>query len=271
MFIVEKDPNSVISEQYKKLRTNIEYSSYDNELKIIAVTSAILGEGKSTSSGNLAFSLCQNNKKVLLIDCDLRKPTIHKKFNISNECGISEMIVQKKLRDECIQKYNDNLDILTSGKIPPNPSEMIGMKKFSNIINSFRENYDYIILDTPPILIVSEASILATYADGVILVVREGTAKKQEIIKAKNLLVNMRAKIIGAVLNDCKYNKSDYNFKYYDYGHEKESNSKKDRNLEKNLNGKEKNKEVSETNKEESNVNSEGSNAKSVELNIKNY
>ncbi|WP_297518490.1 CpsD/CapB family tyrosine-protein kinase [uncultured Clostridium sp.] len=220
MFIVETDPKSIAAETYKTLRTNIQYSSYDRSLQVMVVTSTQPGEGKSTTAGNTALSLAMDGKKVLLIDCDLRKPSIHKKFSVSNTEGLTEVILGRIKLLETIKPYNTTLDILTSGKIPPNPSEMLGSENMKRLLKELKEHYDYIILDAPPILAVTDAQILSTRADGVIFVVKAGTAKKEQILQAKSQLDKVKAQIIGTVLNavDTKDSKNQY---YYYYGNDK--------------------------------------------------
>lgn len=219
MFIVEKEPKSIAAETYKTLRTNIQYSSYDKSLQTIIITSSQPGEGKSTTAGNLAISLGMDGKNVLLIDCDLRKPSIHKKFKLTNVTGLSEVILGRVKLLETVQAYNAHLDILTSGKIPPNPSEMLGSSNMERLLRELKTHYDYIILDAPPVLAVTDAQILSTKADGVVFVVKAGTAKKEQILQAKSQLDKVKAPIIGTVLNavDTKESKNQY---YYYYGND---------------------------------------------------
>ncbi|MBD7916608.1 CpsD/CapB family tyrosine-protein kinase [Clostridium sp. Sa3CUN1] len=215
MFIVEKEPKSIAAESYRTLRTNIQYSSFDKEYRVIVVTSSEPGEGKSTTAGNLALSIAQDNKKVILIDCDLRKPSIHKKFKISNLVGLSDVIVGKEELTKVVHRYNKNLVILTSGKIPPNPSEMLSSKTMSNLLESLKETFDYIILDTPPVQAVTDSQILSTKSDGTILVVRAERTKKESVQNAVNLLKKVNANIIGTVLNGVDGSRNKY---YYYYG-----------------------------------------------------
>ena len=226
MFIVETEPKSIAAEAYKTLRTNIQYSSYDNELKVLVVTSTQPQEGKSTTVGNLALSLAQDGKKVIIVDCDLRRPSIHKKFGISNEHGITEVILGRKTIAETVQVYKPTLDVLTSGKVPPNPSEMLGSENMKRVLELLRSEYDYIILDAPPILAVTDAQILSTRADGVIFVVKAGAAKKEQILQAKSQLDKVKAPIVGTVLNavDSRDSKNNY---YYYYGEDHGSKKKK--------------------------------------------
>ena len=226
MFVVEDNPKSIIAESYKTLRTNIQYSSYDRKLKAIVVTSSQPGEGKSLTVGNIALSLVQDNKRVLVIDCDLRRPTIHKKFGIMNEKGIAEVIVGSSTIYEVIKRYK-KLDIITAGKIPPNPSEMLGSEKMKNIINELKEIYDYILIDSPPVLAVTDAQIISTIVDGVIFVARYGIAKKDKITLAKSQLNKVNANLIGTILHGITKGNKIYD--YYDYYGEDVSGNKKKR------------------------------------------
>ena len=160
-FVVEKKPKSIVSEAYRTLRTNIQYSSFDKTIKSIVVTSAEAAEGKSTVSGNLALSFAQNEKRVIIVDCDLRKPSVHKNFKLSNLSGLSEVLIGKEDLDNVIQSRNENLDILTSGKIPPNPSEMLSSTAMTNLIQKLGEKYDMVILDSAPLQAVTDAQILS--------------------------------------------------------------------------------------------------------------
>ncbi|WP_394883586.1 CpsD/CapB family tyrosine-protein kinase [Clostridium baratii] len=215
MFVLEKQPKSVEAESYRILRTNIMYSSFDKKIKRILVTSSEPGEGKSTTSGNLALAFAQDEKKVILIDCDLRKPSLHKKFRISNNRGLSDVIIDRDKLNKCIQKRTEYLDILTAGKIPPNPSEMLGSHAMSSLLDELSNVYDVIILDSPPVLAVTDAQILSTKSDGVVLVVRAEKTKKDTVLAAKGVLDKVNANILGTVLNGGDKNKDNY---YYYYG-----------------------------------------------------
>lgn len=218
MFIVEKEPKSIAAESYRTLRTNIQYSSFDKKYQTIVVTSSEPGEGKSTTSGNLALCLAQGDKKVILIDCDLRKPSIHKKFKISNIVGLSDVIIGKEELSSAVHRHNKNLIVLTSGKIPPNPSEMLSSKAMVNLLEALKKEFDYIILDTPPVQAVTDSQILSTKADGTILVVRAERTKKDAVNNAVSLLKKVNANIIGTVLNGLSTDRNKY---YYYYGEKK--------------------------------------------------
>lgn len=217
MFIVENKPKSIAAENYRVLRTNIQYSSFDVEVKTIVITSSEPGEGKSTTAGNLALSFAQAEKKTIIVDCDLRKPSLHKKFKISNINGLSDVLIGREKLEVAIHKHNNKLDILASGKIPPNPSEMLGSKAMTRLIEVLKENYDVVILDTAPLQAVTDAQIISTKADGVILVVRAESTKKESVIQAKSLLEKVGANILGTVLNGVENSRKKY---YYYYGNE---------------------------------------------------
>lgn len=215
MFIVEKRPKSISAEAYKSLRTNIRYSSFDSEIRVIVVTSSEAGEGKSTTAGNLALSFAQDQKRTIMIDCDLRKPSLHKKFRVSNMIGLSDLLKGKENLKETVHSYNEYLDILTSGKLPPNPSEMLGSRAMSNLLEKLRDEYDIIILDTAPLQAVTDAQVLSTKADGTIIVVRAEKTKREVVMQSKEILEKVDAKILGVVLNGVKNMKKKY---YYYYG-----------------------------------------------------
>lgn len=214
MFIVEKEPKYIVAESYRSLRTNIQYSSFDEKYQTLVVTSANPGEGKSTVAGNLALVLAQGESKVLLVDCDMRKPSIHKKFKISNKYGISDLLVGKKSMEEIAYKYNHNLAVITSGKISPNPAEMLSSKAMTIFLEEMKKHFDYIVLDTPPLQAVTDAQILSTKADGTLIVVRAGVTKKDAVNNAVSIIKKVNGNIIGTVLNGAENNKNTY---YY-YG-----------------------------------------------------
>ncbi|MCI5726366.1 MAG: CpsD/CapB family tyrosine-protein kinase [Clostridium sp.] len=217
MFIMDKKPKSITAEAYRVLRTNIQYSSFDSELHTLAVTSAEPGEGKSTVAGNIAIAFSQSEKKTIIVDCDLRKPSLHKKFKISNTTGVTEVLIGKEKLEDTVYKFSDNLDVLTSGKLPPNPSEMLGSKTMERLLEVLKEKYDMVILDTAPLQAVTDAQILSTKIDGIILVVRAEATKKDSVVAAKGLLDKVGANVVGTVLNGVENSRRKY---YYYYGRE---------------------------------------------------
>ena len=186
--MVKKNKDILVTEAYRVLMSNIEYSSYDKPIKVIVVTSSQSGEGKTTIAKNLALTMAESSKKVVLVDCDMRRPNIHKKFKISNSTGLSEILTGQSNKIKDNYNINENIDIITSGKTPPNPVEMISSKKMDDFIELLRESYDYVILDAPPIMAVADAQILAVKADGVVFVVRESKSKKTFANEPKKIL-----------------------------------------------------------------------------------
>ena len=217
MFIVETKPKSVAAEAYRSLKTNIQYSSFDKKYKTIAVTSANPGEGKSTTAGNLALTLAEGDAKVLLVDCDMRKPAMHKSFRVTNTYGISDVLLQKQKVMDVAHQYNKNLSIITAGKIPPNPIEMLSSKAMTLFLEEMKNHFDYVVLDTPPLNAVADAQILSTKVDGTLLVIRSGKTKKDDVNNAISLLKKVNANIIGTVLHAVDNSRNKY---YYYYGDE---------------------------------------------------
>lgn len=209
-------PKSPIAEQFRTIRTNIQFTSVDEEVKTIIVTSAGPAEGKSTTTANLAVVFAQQGKRVLLIDADLRKPTVHYTFRKENHVGLSNVLTRQATLDEAVQTTSqDNLYVLPSGPIPPNPSELLGSKGMQSMLQLAKNEYDVIILDSPPVLVVTDAQVLSNITDGVVLVVSAGKTEVESAKKAKELLDSAKAKILGVVLNNKKVQDSQY---YYYYG-----------------------------------------------------
>lgn len=215
--IVDKNPKSPVSEAYRTIRTNIEFSSLDKEMRLILITSSGPQEGKSTTSSNLALAMAQSGKKTLLIDCDLRKPTIHKKFKISNRIGLSNLLADGLKLSDVIFCFGKGMDVLTSGTIPPNPSEMLSSKKMKIFLQEASKVYDRIIIDSPPVNAVTDAQILATVTDGVVLVVGSGITEIDMAKRAKELLSKVKANILGVVLNKTEAMERKYGKQYYYY------------------------------------------------------
>ena len=216
MFVINKLPKAISAEAYRSLRTNIKYSAIDNDIKTIVITSSIPGEGKSTVAGNLAFSFSDAGYKVLIIDCDLRKPSLHRKFGISNNFGLTDLLIEKTAVKEGIKQISKNLSIITSGSIPPNPSEILGSNAFSNLIEIVKQSFDYILIDTPPLIPVTDAQILSKAADGTILVVRSGKTKAKILMQGYEKLKEVNAYVIGSVLNDTNISNKDSYYYYYE-------------------------------------------------------
>lgn len=209
---------SPVTESYRALRTNIDFSSIDDNLQVIMVSSAGPGEGKSTTIANLAVAYAQSERKTLLIDADLRKPTAHHTFSVSNRWGLSSVISKQCTIEEVVQALEiPNLSVITSGVIPPNPAEMLGSNRMTAIIQHLKSIYDIILIDTPPLLAVTDAQIVASKCDGAILVVDQGRVKRDIGKKAIQNLQAVNARILGVVLNNVKRKANEEAYYYY-YG-----------------------------------------------------
>lgn len=211
------DPSSPISEQYRTIRTNIQFaSSADKQIKTIVVTSSGPGEGKSTTSANLAVVFAKSGQRVLLVDADMRKPTVYKTFSLNNASGLCTVLSTSTSVLEAAQKtVIDNLSVLTSGPKPPNPSELLGSARMNQVMEEAKNLYDVVIFDMPPVVAVTDAQIMASKADGTILVVRENVARKESLTKARDLLNMVQARIIGVVYNGAEHSKDSGYYYYY--------------------------------------------------------
>ncbi|KIL35377.1 capsular biosynthesis protein [Cohnella kolymensis] len=215
--IVHNNPKSPVSEAYRSLRTNIQFSSVDTRIQTIMVTSASPGEGKSTTAINLAATYAQAEHKVLLIDADLRKPSIHHTFLCSNRFGLTNWLTNSRPVSEVVVKtFVPNLYLLPSGAIAPNPSELLSSKKMSKLLEELKQEFDIIILDSPPVLAVTDAQIIASISDGVVMVADSGKVKIATAQKAKEKLEHVNAKILGVAINNIK--RSSHDDYYYYYG-----------------------------------------------------
>lgn len=214
------DPKSPTTEAFRTLRTNIQFSSVDKKLKTIIVTSSTPSEGKSTIAVNLAGIMAQGEEKVLLIDCDLRKPRVHRLFGISNSKGLTNILVGDNVVEEVAYKYEglENFEIITSGPIPPNPAELLGSKRMNMFLQTVKEEYDMVILDTSPVGVVTDSAVLSTIADGILLVAAAGQTDIEKVVRGKELLDKVGANIIGTILNKVPIGgKSYYQYGYYSY------------------------------------------------------
>lgn len=227
-FITERDKLSPISEAYRAIRTNLQFAGADKAIKTVAFISAIPSEGKSTTDINLAIVMGQDHKRVLLIDADMRRPVLHRSFGLENR-GLSNCFADGlSLKDVIQHDVAENLDVVTSGPVPPNPAELLGSAKMQELLKEAEAEYDYVFLDMPPILVVTDAAVLGSQTDGVILVVGSGDISPDEGRQAKDLLEKAHVNILGVVLNKVpqKHQGGYYYYYYYDENHEKHKKQK---------------------------------------------
>ena len=206
-------------EAYNLLRTNISFAFPDVERgKIVGVCSSCPQEGKSTTSINLSYSLAEAGYKVLLIDGDMRRPSVAETLSLPLEPGLSELLSGNQENDIIEGVMHENLSVLVSGHIPPNPSELISSHKMDNLLNTFRESYDYVILDLPPVLSVSDPIAVSKYIDGMIVVVRHGKSKRRDLLETMRQLDYAKVKILGFVYNKIGIKNPKYSaYKKYKY------------------------------------------------------
>ena len=202
--IAKEDSKSPITEAYRMIRTSIQFSNEEKRLKTIAFTSAGANEGKSTVVANLAVVMAQAGHKVVLLDCDLRNPSLHKIFNLQN-MGLSNSVMAGENIVDVVQRSEvQDLDVLTSGPIACYPSELLGSKRMQDVLNELADKYDYVLIDTPPVLSFTDAAVIAGKADGVILLMESGRVKPALAKEAKQILEQTKSNIIGIILNKMK-------------------------------------------------------------------
>ena len=204
--IVAQDPRSAVAEAFRTLRTNIQFKSLDNPVRTILVTSSAPQEGKSTVVANLAVSLAQTGAAVIAVDCDLRSPSLHRIFGLPNERGLTSLMLAPTtgVREHLQRSEAGGVDVLTSGPLPPNPAEILGSKRMESLVRELRDMADYVLFDTPPVLAVTDAAVLATKVDGSVLVLSAGKSRRDAAKKAKRTLEDLGVRFLGVVVNNVK-------------------------------------------------------------------
>jgi capsular exopolysaccharide synthesis family protein len=216
-----KYPKSSVAEAFRTLRTNLGFAELDHPFHSMVVTSAGPEDGKSTIASNLGVVMAHAGHRAIIVDCDLRRPMQHKIFELENIRGLTTALIQKLKINEVIQRgVIENLDVLTTGPIPPNPAELIGTEPVRRLWAELSAQYDYVIVDSPPLLAVTDAALLASQVDGVLLVVEPST-RIEMAVQAKEQLIRANARIVGVVMNRVKIRAHDY--RYYYYYHQQES------------------------------------------------
>ena len=212
------NPRSSIAEAYRDLRTSLDFSSLDSALKVILVTSSGPAEGKSTTVANLGVVIGHAGHKVLLVDADLRRPTLDKHFGFNNQFGLTNALFDDSNLAMYVRSTPiDKLKVLTSGPLPPNPSELLGSQRMRQLLTQLRDEYDTIILDSPPVGTISDALVLSGLSDGVVLVVHAGGLPRELVQRCKVRLDNAKARILGVVLNKVDLEREKQYYYYYNY------------------------------------------------------
>ena len=211
------EPKSAVAEQYRMLRTNIQAINSKNPIKVITITSSINGEGKTITAINLAISMANdlNKKSILLVDADLRRSRVSRYLGVNAESGLADLIANGINIDEVLINIGiENLTILTAGKIPHNPAEILGSAKMRNLIATLRAKYDYVILDSPPIIPVTDAGLIGAQTDGIIMVIQANRTQKGVVKHSRSLLAQVQAKILGYALTNIQYHIPQYIYRY---------------------------------------------------------
>ncbi|WP_333595766.1 CpsD/CapB family tyrosine-protein kinase [Anaerospora hongkongensis] len=220
--IVHEDPKSPISEAYRTLRTNLQFAKINSELRTIMFTSSGPAEGKSTTIANVAVALAQSGRSIILVDCDLRKPVQHRIFGKRNK-GVTNILVDDSPAVTFLQETEiDNLRILPSGPIPPNPSELLSSSKMVELFTELKELADIVLIDAPPTIAVTDAAVMAAKVDGIVLVIDSTSVRPEMAQKAKDLLIKANGHILGVILNRVEI-EEEHAYYYYYYGSESKS------------------------------------------------
>lgn len=230
--ITHFEPKSPISEAYRTFRTNLQFAKLDTPLRTILVTSSGPGEGKSTTVANLAITMAQMGTRTLLVDSDLRRPVLHSIFSLQRAPGLTNYLAGNVPLGEIVQPTPmENLSLLTCGILPPNPSELLGSKKMKKLLEELKDRFEIILFDSPPVIAVTDAAVLSTLLDGVVLVASSGSTTRDALIRANSLLENVKGRLLGGVLNKIKveniYGSYHYYYYYHHYGGTKHKRKKR--------------------------------------------
>ncbi|MFH1860266.1 MAG: CpsD/CapB family tyrosine-protein kinase [bacterium] len=215
-------PKTPISEQYRIIRTNLQRVNPEHPPRLIAVSSSIHHEGKSTTAANLAIALAQDlHKNILLVDCDMRKPNIHKLLGLRMDGGMSDVLMRGVELDAVFKKTRvENLTVLTAGRIPSNPAELLGSHRMREMLAELKNRFDYVIVDTPPVLAITDTGILGSLVDGIVIIVQAWRTQREALARTRSLLSNVHANVIGYILVGVEHFVPGYLSNYgYHYGY----------------------------------------------------
>jgi non-specific protein-tyrosine kinase len=202
--VTVSDPRSVTAEAYRALRTNLSFSSLDDPIRTLVVTTPAPQENKSLVISNLAVIMAQGGNRTILVDCDLRRPALHEIFGVDNSTGLTTMMLDESAMaaPPLHQTEIENLWLLPSGPLPPNPADLLGSRRMDTVIDQLKEAADIVLLDAPPVISVTDAAVLGSKVDGVVLVVSAGLTRREHAVRAKEMLAKVNIRIVGAVLDN---------------------------------------------------------------------
>jgi protein-tyrosine kinase len=216
--VAHLEPKSPAAEAYRTLRTSIQFAGLDHKCRSIMVTSSSPGEGKSTTVANFGVVLAQTGSRVCLVDSDLRRPTLHRIFGLANNRGLTTALLDGLPLSQIAQPTNvPNLSVATSGPLPPNPAELVGSNRMREALEAATGEYDMTLLDSPPVVSVADAVALATFADGVVMVVQTGKVPNEVIRRATGQILAVKGRILGVVMNGVNLKRDGYYYDYYRY------------------------------------------------------
>lgn len=218
--IAHFDPKSAAAEAYRSLRTSIQFAGLDHKCRSIVVTSSSPGEGKSTTVANFGVVTAQTGARVCLVDSDLRRPTLHRIFGVANSRGLTSALLEGLPFAEVAQPTAvPNLFVLSSGPLPPNPAELVGSNRMRESLEAAAGEFDTLVLDSPPVVSVSDAIALAAFADGVVMVVQSGKVPQEVVRRAMGQIEAVKGRILGVVMNSVNLKRDGYYYDYYRYYH----------------------------------------------------
>jgi protein-tyrosine kinase len=220
MIVTHKEPGAAASEAFRVLRTNLQFLGLDKPIKSLLITSATPGEGKTTTVANLAVAFAQAGSSVCLVDADLRRPMVAKLFGTDNWSGLTTALIGQGSLEDCLKETAvPGLTLLPSGPIPPNPAELLGSARMGKLLAGLEEQFDMVLVDTPPVLAVADAAVLSPKMGGVVLVVRAGQVARQQTVRAKAALEAVQARVLGVVLDAIEpEGRAGYYYYYYQSG-----------------------------------------------------